>query len=80
MSGAVDELTASISGIGIIEAARLAADDVTVELSGAGTATVWAVDTLDVILSGAGDVAYWDDPQVERTITGSGSVRSLGTR
>ena len=80
VSGAVDELTASISGTGNVEAARLAADDVVVDVSGAGTATVWAVNSLAVTLSGVGDVSYWGDPQVDQTITGVGNLRALGAR
>lgn len=38
VSGAVDRLTASIAGTGTVDTALLAADDVTVEVSGAGTA------------------------------------------
>lgn len=80
VSGAVDKLTASISGTGNVEAARLAADDVVVDVSGAGTATVWAVNSLAVTLSGVGDVSYWGDPQVDQTITGVGNLRALGAR
>jgi hypothetical protein len=80
VSGEVDWLTASISGTGTVEAARLAADDVIVEVSGAGNATVWAVNSLDVTLSGAGNVSYWGEPQVDQTITGIGDLRSLGAR
>jgi Putative auto-transporter adhesin, head GIN domain len=80
VSGAVDQLTASISGTGSVEASRLAADDVIVEVSGAGTATVWAVNSLAVTLSGVGNVSYWGDPQVDQTITGVGDLRALGSR
>lgn len=80
VSGEVDHLTASISGTGAVEAARLAADDVVVEVSGAGSATVWALNTLDVTLSGVGNVSYWGEPTVDQTITGIGDLRSLGDR
>jgi hypothetical protein len=80
VSGEVDQLTASISGTGTVEAARLAADDVTVEVSGAGNATVWAINSLDVTLSGVGNVSYWGEPQVDQTITGIGDLRPLGAR
>jgi hypothetical protein len=80
VSGEVDQLTASISGTGTVEAARLAADDVTVEVSGAGNATVWAINSLDVTLSGVGNVSYWGEPQVDQTITGIGDLTSLGAR
>ena len=80
VSGAVDRLTASISGTGTVDAARLAADDVIVQVSGAGDATVWAVDSLAVTLSGVGNVSYWGDPQVQQTITGVGGLTSLGAR
>ena len=50
-AGAVDLLTASISGTGTVDAARLIADDAIVQVSGAGNTTVWALDTLAVTLS-----------------------------
>jgi hypothetical protein len=80
VSGAVDRLTASISGTGTVDASQLAADHVIVEVSGAGNASVWAMDTLSVTLSGVGDVSYWGNPQVEKIITGVGGLRSLGAR
>lgn len=80
VSGAVARLTASISGTGTVDAARLAADDVIVQMSGAGDATVWAVDSLAVTLSGVGNVSYWGEPQVQQTITGVGGLTSLGAR
>jgi hypothetical protein len=80
VSGAVDQMTASIAGTGTVDAARLAADDVIVEVSGAGDATVWAIDSLDVTLSGIGNVSYWGEPQVDQTITGLGDLRPLGMR
>ena len=79
-AGTVDQLTASISGTGTVDASQLVADDVIVQVSGAGNTTVWASDTLVVTLSGAGDVSYWGDPEVQQTITGAGGLRSLGAR
>ena len=79
-AGEVDQLTASISGTGTVDASRLVADDVIVKVSGAGNTTVWALDTLAVTLSGVGDVSYWGDPRVQQTITGVGGLRSLGNR
>jgi len=49
-----------------------------VDLRGAGHATVWAVEDLDVAISGLGSVEYYGTPTVKKSVSGLGSVASLG--
>jgi hypothetical protein len=75
--GRADDLGVDLSGLGEFRGEGLESRHVQIDLSGVGTATVWATDTLDVDISGDGVVRYLGSPQVSQTITGVGTVDSL---
>ncbi len=75
-----DELTVarvriSISGSGDVDAAQLAARDVTINIAGSGDAAVQASHALNVSVAGSGHVVYSGSPSVNQAVAGSGSVR-----
>jgi len=74
LGGTVVRQQVDLSGAGSFEAAKLASDDVTVEVSGAGKAVVNARKALSVEISGAGKVEYLGDPEVKQSISGIGKV------
>ncbi len=74
IGGTVVRQQVDLSGAGSYEAARLASDDATVDVSGAGKAVVNARRALSVDISGAGKVEYLGDPQVKQSISGIGKV------
>jgi uncharacterized repeat protein (TIGR01451 family) len=74
-SGRVDQLNASISGVGSIGAASLISRSAQAAISGAGSIILNATETLNVLITGAGSVLYYGNPQVTQQITGVGTVR-----
>jgi hypothetical protein len=79
LSGHVSEQTINISGAGSYNARKLESKNATVELRGAGKATVWAAEELDVTIRGLGSVEYYGSPTVNKNISGLGRVTSLGS-
>jgi hypothetical protein len=73
--GRVDELRVHLSGAGDVDALDLIADDVEVDLSGAGGARVYAKEKLDVSISGLGSVRYRGEPDIHKNISGLGSLK-----
>jgi hypothetical protein len=69
----------SIEGSGAVKAKtmELLAENVTVKISGAGDADVFASVKLDVRVSGAGDVNYKGNATVTKNISGAGSVSKV---
>jgi hypothetical protein len=61
-----------------VDTAALAADDVSVAVSGAGSATVWARATLDATVTGVGTIRYWGEPVVSEDVSGVGQIVPLG--
>ena len=78
VSGATPSFTARIAGSGDVEAARLAAQDGTVAISGSGRIRLSAQRNVSATITGSGEIDYFGDPQVEQRIAGSGRVRRLG--
>jgi putative autotransporter adhesin-like protein len=74
LGGKVVRQQIDLSGAGSYEAARLASDDATIDVSGAGKAVVNARNALSVDISGAGKVEYLGDPQLRQSISGIGKV------
>jgi len=75
LSGKVGELVIDISGSGTIDARKLEAESVTVDVAGSGEAKVCASKTLTVDISGSGEVEYYCNPStVNQDIAGSGKV------
>jgi hypothetical protein len=73
--GKADELRMQLSGAGDFDAYDLIASDVEIDMSGAGSARVYATEQLDVSISGAGSVRYRGDPDVHKRISGIGSLK-----
>ena len=75
ISGTTNQLTVDISGAGDFNARQLQAKNVWIDLSGAGSARVYASEELDVSISGVGSVRYGGDPTVHKNISGLGSLK-----
>lgn len=77
LSGDVDNFDIEISGTGELDAKKLITENTAVNISGAGSAIVFAEKTLKVEISGAANVKYKGDPKIEKSISGAGSVEKL---
>jgi len=73
--GKVDKLSIHLSGAGDFDARDLMANEVDVDLSGAGNARVYAKDKLDVSISGVGSVRYRGEPEIHKSVSGLGSLK-----
>lgn len=78
--GVVTDLNADISGLGSFEGQTLAAQTVQVDISGAGSATLWVKERLTADISGVGSVNYYGSPQVQKNVSGLGSVNKVGDK
>ena len=78
IAGNVETQDINLSGVGSYEGGDLRSDEAKIQLTGAGSAVVWAENKLDVNISGVGSVAYFGDPEVTQNISGLGSVNSKG--
>ena len=78
ISGKVGEQRIVMSGAGSYKAPKLESTRASVDLRGAGQATVWAVEELDVAIRGLGSVEYYGSPTVKKSVSGIGTVTSLG--
>ncbi len=75
LSGQTVTLDLELSGASKADTEKLIAERVTVNLSGAGKANVYASDVLNADVSGAGSVTYTGDPKtVNRNVSGVGSI------
>jgi hypothetical protein len=79
-SGIADNLAVDISGFGSFNGKQLHGQSANVELSGAGSATIWVDDQLDAQISGAGTVNYYGSANVSQHVYGLGSVTHLGSK
>lgn len=79
-SGEADHFRLDISGFGNYNGKELHSMTADVNLSGAGSATVWVDDMLDATISGAGSVSYYGSPNVTKQISGVGGVNRLGDK
>lgn len=79
LKGETKDLTLDGSGSSNFKCYDLMAENVNVEISGAGDAQVSASVKLDVNVSGAGSVRYKGNPQVNQRVSGSGSVKKSDT-
>ena len=79
-NGTADNLDLSMSGFGSFNGADLHGKTASVEISGAGNATVWVDDTLDATVSGAGSIDYYGSPTVTKDVNGVGGVNSKGAK
>ena len=73
--GTTKKVTIEVSGAATIDAKELAAQDVTINVSGSGELDVRASGHLEVKISGSGTVRYYGNPtDVKKSIAGSGTV------
>lgn len=72
--GSCNQLSATITGSGNIDAGDLDAADVSAGISGSGSIKVSASKTLSASISGSGKINYKGDAVVSSRITGSGAV------
>ncbi len=79
-NGKADSQEIFIDGFGSFKGRDLESQSAQVNISGAGSATVWALSRLSVHISGAGSVEYYGQPQVDQSISGAGSVRQAGDK
>lgn len=75
LSGKVESFTASLSGVGSLEADKLIADRVSADVSGVGSAEVRAEKSLKANVSGVGSVKWRGAAtDVSKNVSGIGSV------
>lgn len=72
--GIANELDASISGAGHLNAIDLKTKKTDVKIEGVGAGSVYATDVLNASISGVGKIRYKGDPQVHKKVEGIGSV------
>ena len=75
LEGKAERFRAELSGAGNINAKNLKAKDVSVSVSGAASADVYAKESLDASVSGVGSIDYYGDPMKTKTnVSGVGSI------
>jgi hypothetical protein len=75
LAGEVGSLELRLSGAGSLDAKRLNAKKIDVDVSGAGRVEVGEPEVLDVDISGAGTVTHRGEPEITQSISGAGSIR-----
>lgn len=75
LSGQVKNADICISGAGGFDLIDLKTEKMTIEISGAAHARVFATEELDVEISGAGAVRYRGNPNISRDVSGIGSLK-----
>ncbi|MGB6537089.1 MAG: head GIN domain-containing protein [Xanthobacteraceae bacterium] len=75
LSGRVDTLNITSSGVGSCNADGLVAKNATVEVRGVGIVRVNASDTLDAKVSGVGKIYYAGSPKLTQSVSGVGSIQ-----
>ena len=72
--GIANELDASISGAGHLDAIDLKTKKTDFKIEGVGTGCVYATEILNANISGVGKIRYKGDPQVYKKVEGIGLV------
>jgi hypothetical protein len=76
LNGDSDALNIAIAGSGDFDASGLNSQNVTVSISGSGTAKVQCNGDLKARVSGSGDVFYYGNPKTRDTkVSGSGQIK-----
>lgn len=70
VAGRVSRQEVNIHGAGTYEARKLESQQACVDVTGAGSATVWAVDDLDIEIKGLGSVEHRGKPKVHKRVLG----------
>ncbi len=73
-NGIVDELNASISGAGYLDASDLKTKRTDCRIEGVGAASVYATESLNATITGVGKIRYKGNPQVFKKVEGIGLV------
>jgi hypothetical protein len=79
-SGTAEDLDLNISGFGDFKGADLHDKVAHVDISGAGSATVWVDDDLTAGISGAGSISYYGSASVTKQISGVGGINHVGNK
>lgn len=74
VSGSGTKLLAALSGASKLKAHEFAAENATLDVSGASTARVSVREQLTVVASGASSVRYHGNPTVHSTVTGGSTL------
>jgi len=74
LNGIADQLDASISGAGYLDAIDLKTRRSDCNIEGACAASVYVTETLNATISGVGKIRYKGNPQVNKHINGIGIV------
>lgn len=77
LKGETKEFKVEGSGSTDIKCMELMAENVDIDISGAGDADVYASVKLNVEVSGAGDVKYKGNATVSQSVSGAGSVKKV---
>lgn len=72
--GIADELNASLSGAGYMDAIDLKTKRCDFKIEGVGAGSVYVTESLNATISGIGKIRYKGDPQVHKKIEGIGLV------
>lgn len=72
--GIADELDASISGAGYLDAIDLKTKNCDIKIEGVGAGSVYATESLNATISGVGKIRYKGDPKVFKKVEGVGIV------
>jgi hypothetical protein len=67
----------SISGAGSAHCFDLLSENLTIDISGMGSADVFASKTLHVDISGAGSISYKGTPTITKETSGMGSIKQV---
>ncbi len=76
LAGATKKFNAEINGSGEVRCFNLMSETTDVDISGSGSAEVFASKQLDIDIRGSGDVAYKGTPAIKQRIAGSGDVHN----
>ncbi len=76
VSGTVQGQELNHSGAGSYHAGELESETAILEISGVGSATIWATESLDISISGMGNVIYYGAPRISQNISGLGNLVS----
>ena len=79
-SGEADDFRLNISGFGSFNGKDLHTLTAKIDMSGAGSATVWVEDDLNASVSGVGSVNYYGSPKVTKQVSGVGSISKSGDK
>ncbi len=77
LSGEIQKLQLYMKGAGDVKSEGLRADEVFINMTGAGDAVVYVVKLLDVTVEGAGTVQYRGNPKIIKKISGVGDIEPL---